>query len=140
MTTAATDAGPVRSTLLSAVIAVVVAAVAASIVNLLISLAAQGLGADATVFMGLTPAAFIPLTVIGIIAGAVGWLIVRRAARRPAAVLGWLVPVVIVITLLADVALGLGLGWGGAVALGLMHIAVAAVAVPAYRYFLPLPR
>lgn len=73
-------------------------------------------------------------------AGAVGWLVVRRVVTRPSAVLRWLVPLVVVVSLVPDVLLGLALGWGGAVALGLMHLAVAAVAVPAYRYFLPLPR
>lgn len=143
MTTAGTArpaARPARSTLLSAVLAVVLAAIAASVVNLVISLVAQGLGADATVFMGLSPALFIPFTVVGTIAGAIGWLIVRRAAARPSAVLRWLVPTVVAVTLISDVAVGLSMGWGGAIALGLMHVAVAAVAVPAYRYFLPLPR
>jgi hypothetical protein len=127
-----------RSTTRSAVLAVAVTAVAAGVANLAISLIAQAMGADASVFAGLAPVVFIPFTVIGTVAGVAGWIVVRRRAERPAAVLRWLVPAVVAVTLLADVAVGVGLGWGGAVALGLMHIAVAVIAVPVFGHFLPL--
>jgi Ca2+/Na+ antiporter len=135
-----TAATPARSTIRSAVLAVAVTAVAASIANLAISLVAQAVGADSTVFGGLSPAEFVPFTVIGTIAGVIGWIIVRRRASRPSAVLRRLVPTVVAISWLPDFGVGVTMGWDGGVTFALMHVAVAAIAVSAFRYFLPLPR
>jgi Family of unknown function (DUF6069) len=129
-----------RSTARSAIMAFAVTAVAASVANLAISLVAQALGADTSVFDGLTPAGFVPLTVIGTIAGLVGWLVVRRIATRPSAVMRRLVPTVVAVSLLPDIGVGVTMGWDGAVAFGLMHIALAAIAVAVFHRFLPLPR
>jgi hypothetical protein len=68
------------------------------------------------------------------------WIAVRAKADRPSVVLGRLVPAVVLVSLLADVAVGFSVGWTGAIALGLMHIAVAVIAVPVFRRFLPLSR
>jgi hypothetical protein len=129
-----------QSTWRGAATAVAVVTVAASLVNLVISLVAQAAGADTTEFPGLAPAAFVSLTFLGTVAGVLGWIVVRAKADRPSVVLGRLVPVVVAVSLLADVAVGVGIGWTGAVALGLMHLAVAAIAVPVFRRTLPLSR
>ena len=120
-------------------LAVVVATVVASVINAVISLVGQALGADASVIMGLQPAVYIAFTLIGVLAGATGWVIIRKRSADPAALLRWLVPTVVVISLVPDLLVGLALGWG-VVCLALMHIAVAVTAVAAYRRFLPLPR
>lgn len=134
-----TTAPPVSTTRAIAT-ATVVASVIAIIVNAIVSLVAQALGADPAVFRGLVPGAYILFTVVGVLIGAIGWHIIRTRAARPSALLRWLVPTVVVVSLIPNVLVGISVGWLGASALGLMHIVVAAVAVPVYRRFLPLPR
>ena len=120
---------------------VVGAAVVASAGNAVISLLAHALGASSK-FQALTPAAYVPLTVIGIVAGTIGWGIVRRLAKDPGRLLGRLVPIVVVVSFVPDLAL-LGGNQPGTsalavVALMAMHVLVATVAVLAYRRVLPL--
>ena len=122
-------------------LAVVVAAVVSGIANLAIAMIALAMGASDE-FGALHPSAYLPLTVIGVVAGTAGWQIVSRRADNPAGVLRWLVPVAVLVSLVPDLAIGFaggpGVTWGGVAALMLMHVAVAAVAVPVYRLFLPL--
>ena len=129
-----------ESTWRRAATAVLVVSIAASIVNLAISLIAQAAGADTADYQGLTPGAYVSLTFLGALAGVLTWIAVRARAERPSLVLGRLVPAVVLVSLLADVAVGVSVGWTGAIALGLMHIAVAAIAVPVFHRALPLPR
>jgi hypothetical protein len=131
---------PAESTWRRAATAVLVVTIAASTVNLAISLIAQAAGADTADYQGLTPGAYVSLTFLGVLAGVLTWIAVRARAKRPSLVLGRLVPAVVLVSLLADVAVGVSVGWTGAIALGLMHIAVAAVAVPVFHRALPLPR
>ncbi|MGA5763438.1 DUF6069 family protein [Nonomuraea bangladeshensis] len=119
--------------------AVLTATGGAGLLNALIALAAQALGADSAVVPGLTPPAYLSLTLIGVILGATGWTIVRRFAEDPARMLSWLVPLVMVISLIPDVLIALSLDPVGGIALGLMHFAVLFVALAAFRRFLPLP-
>ncbi|MCX4763284.1 DUF6069 family protein [Streptomyces sp. NBC_01275] len=89
-------------------------------------------------FQPLWPSSYLPLTVLGVLAGAIGRQIVRGRADDPEAALRWLVPTVVTLSLVPDIAVGVensapGASWGGVAALILMHLAVAAVAVPAYR-------
>jgi hypothetical protein len=131
-----------RSSALRIAGGVAVALVAAIVVNTLISLAAQAAGASDQ-FQPLQPGAYMFLTVVGVLAGAAGWAAVRRWSRRPAAVLRLLVPIVVVVSLVPDVALlftdsqphtsGLAV-----VALMVMHVATAAVAVPVFAKVLPV--
>jgi Family of unknown function (DUF6069) len=114
----------------------------AVIANSFIAVLAQALGAP-TDFRPLQFATYAGLTVAGVAAGAFGWLAVRRRSARPAALLLWLVPTVLVLSWIPDVVLlvtgvipgttPLAVG-----ALMLMHVAVAAAAVPAYRAAFPL--
>lgn len=128
------------STLRGIGLSVLTAGVASAVLNTVISLVAQALGADATRIMGLTPPLYIAFAVIGLLVAAVAWSVVRARAADPAAVLRWLVPVVVLVSLVPDLLVGLaGLGWIGAVALALMHLCVAVAGVSAFRRFLPLP-
>jgi hypothetical protein len=126
------------------VLAAAVAAVGSAIADTVIALIARGAGVSHG-FDPLWPSSYLPLTVLGVLAGAVGWQIVRRRAGDPAAVLRWLVPAVVVLSLIPDIAVGAGHSkadttWGGVAALMLMHVAVAAAAVPAYQRLMPLSR
>lgn len=135
-----TNAADTGSAAKGIALSVVVATIGAGVLVFLISLAAQALGADPTAVMGLQPMVSLPLTLIGVLAGAIGWNIVRRRAANPARVLSWLVPTVIAVSLIPDVLVAAAFSPVGGTALGLMHLAVTAVAVPAYRRFLPLSR
>jgi len=107
-----------------------------------IALIARAAGASHD-FKPLWPSSYLPLTVLGVLAGAIGWQIIRRRATRPAAVLRWLVPTVVVLSFIPDIAVGAaggspGVSWGAVSALMLMHLTVAAVAVAVYRRLMPL--
>jgi hypothetical protein len=119
-------------------LAVLTIAIGAGLLNTLISLAGRELGADAGVVPGLTPPVYLTFTVIGAVVGTSGWTIVRRRATDPARVLSWLVPLVIVVSLIPDAAIAVTSDAVGGIALGCMHLAVLAVALPAFRRFLPL--
>jgi hypothetical protein len=107
----------------------------------MVALLAHAAGASAD-FDPLHPTAYAPLTVFGVVLGAIGWAVVRRVAENPAGLLRWLVPVLVVVSLVPDLSL-LGGGTPGSgplavVSLMVMHVVVAAVAVVAYRRVLPL--
>ena len=131
---------PTGSAAKGVAVSVLVTTIGAGILCFLISLGAQALGADASQVTGLQPAAYLFLIVVGVLAGAIGWDVVRRRAANPARVLSWLVPVVFVVSLIPDVLVGVAFGAVAGIALGLMHLAVLAVALPTYRRFLPLSR
>lgn len=119
----------------------VVAAVAlASVFNTALSLAAQGLGASATVIQGLYPASYITLTAVGVVIAAAGWALIRAKSRHPRSLMNKLVPVVVAVSFLADIPLFTleGAHVAGVIALMLMHVVVAGVAVPIFRKVLPL--
>jgi hypothetical protein len=105
-----------------------------------------GLAAGASSdFRPLHPSSYIFLTVAGVLAGAAGWAAVRRWSRRPATVLRRLVPAVVAVSLLPDVALLLTgaqphTTGAGVAALMAMHVVTAAVAVPIFARTLPLGR
>jgi hypothetical protein len=118
------------------------AAVVSVLGNAVIALLARAAGASDD-FAPLHPSAYAPLTVFGIVLGAIGWAVVRSVAKHPAGLLRWLVPVLVVVSFAPDLSL-LGGGTPGSgplavAALMVMHVVVAAVAVAAYRHLLPLP-
>jgi hypothetical protein len=120
-----------------------VAAVASIAVNALIAVVAHALGASDE-FPPLQFGAYAFFTVLGVLAGAAGWAAVRRFSSRPAAVLRWLVPTVVAVSLVPDLLLLTSEGQPGTgvlavVALMAMHLAIAAIAVPIYRRVMPLP-
>lgn len=117
------------------------ALVASNVVNAVIAAIALAAGASDG-FQPLQPGAYIFFTVVGVLIGAVGWALVRRraGARR---LLRTLVPVVVIVSFVPDLAMLVsdyqpGADVTGVVALLLMHVAVAAIAVPAYQRALPL--
>ena len=82
------------------------------------------------------------LTVVGAIAGAIGWHLVVARSGNASGALRVLVPTVLVLSLIPDVVLLAswsqpGTTTAGVVALMLMHVGVAVAAVPAYRRFIP---
>ncbi|NJQ02685.1 DUF6069 family protein [Streptomyces zingiberis] len=83
------------------------------------------------------------LTVVGVLAGAGGWALVRARSAHPARVFRTWIPVILLLTFVPDILLGTsdepGTSWGGVIALMVMHLVVAAVAIPAFRFLLPLP-
>ncbi len=123
-------------------LATLLAATAAGVANTVIAVLARAAGASED-FAPLWPSAYLPLTVLGVVAGAAGWQVVRQRADDPAAVLRRLVPAVIALSLIPDLVVGVlgsspGVSWAAVTALMLMHLAVAAVAVPVYRRLMPL--
>ncbi|GGX03067.1 DUF6069 family protein [Streptomyces lomondensis] len=131
-----------RSRALTVAAGLLAAAVVASLGNAVVALLARAAGASHD-FEPLTPPAYVPLTVIGVLLGAIGWAIVRRVAKNPAGLLRWLAPVVVVVSFVPDLALLGGETPGkGALAVGAlmaMHVVVSGVAVLAYRRVLPVP-
>ncbi|SEQ77114.1 hypothetical protein SAMN05216188_10544 [Lentzea xinjiangensis] len=122
------------------VLGVAAAVVVASIGNAIVSWVARELGADPAAVEGLQPKAYVVLTALGVVVAAVAWAVIRRRAEDPARTLGRLVPVVVVLSFLADVPLFFlpGASVVGVVALMVMHVVVAAVAVPIFHRVLPV--
>ena len=125
------------------IMAIVIAAVGSVITVAVVALLAQALGVPA--FHVLQPSAYVPLVILGVIAGAIGWLVIVRRAGSPRVVLQWLVPAVLVVSFVPDVLLGMGLlggetgmTVGGTIALMIMHLAVAAVALPTFARLMPV--
>lgn len=121
---------------------VVAAVLAAVLVNAVIAMLALAAGASDG-FAPLQASSYIFLTVIGVLAGAAGWAAVRRWSRRPTAVMRLLVPIVVTVSLLPDIALFFtelqpNTTTLGVIALMVMHVATAAVAVPLFAWGLPL--
>lgn len=123
-----------------AVRALVLAAAVAVAVALNAVVAAVAVAADAPAdYPPLTLPALTTFTVLGVVAGWIGWVVVHRVSSNPKAVLRVLVPVVVVLSLVPNVVLlatGFipGTTFAGVVALMIMHVLVAAVAVPGYAY------
>ena len=74
--------------------------------------------------------------------GAVGWRLIVNTSAHSRALLSTLVPTVLVLSLIPDVALlatdsVAGQTTGGVVALMVMHVVTAVIAVTAYRKVMP---
>jgi hypothetical protein len=120
----------------------VLAAVAASaLLTSLIALVARAAGAG-DAFPPLQPQVYLAFAIGGTLAALGGWALVVRFVRRSARLLRVLVPVLVVLSFVPDIAL-LVLGFipgttpGAVIALMLMHLVVAAVAVLAGRRIAP---
>jgi Family of unknown function (DUF6069) len=123
-----------RTTRSRTIVLLAVAAVVAVLANSLVSIAALAAGASPD-FLPLMVFVYGPFTVVGLVAAYVGWRIVRGRARRPAALLRVLVPILTVLSFAPDTALALtgfipGTSPTAIVALAIMHLVVVAVAVP----------
>lgn len=121
--------------------AVAVGVLGSLVANTVISLAARGLGAPEQ-FMQLGIAAYGPITVVGVLVGGIGWRVIVGHSRNAARVLRILVPVMLALSFIPDLALIPSTGGApgsatGIAALMAMHLAVTLVAVAAYRRFMP---
>jgi hypothetical protein len=127
----------------STAIAAGIGAVGGLVINSLIAVVARAVFDVPASFQPLTLPVYGMLTVIGAILGAVGWHLIATRSRNATRLLGWLVPTVLVLSLIPDVMLLAdrsaqpGITTAGVVALMFMHFGVAAAAVPAYRRFIP---
>ena len=142
-TTTVSAADPAaRTTTSKVLLAGLVAITAALIGNTVVAQVALAAGASEE-FQPLTAGAYGFFTVIGVIAGLVGWLLIRRTANA-AATLRWLVPTVLVVSLIPDILVGFsdraGVSWGAVVALMVMHIVVTVAAVGTFSRLLPVRR
>jgi uncharacterized protein DUF6069 len=130
---------PTRIALPTALVASVVASL---IVELIIAAIAHGAGAYSD-FQPLTFGGLIGPTVLGLLTAVVVWELVRRRAGDPVAVMRRLVPIVVVLSWVPDVALGAThreahTTWGEVAALMVMHLFVAAIGVGLFSQLLPL--
>jgi hypothetical protein len=78
-----------------------------------------------------------------VLLGVAGWALVRRTAKDPQKLLNWLVPVVVLVSFVPDLAMLASdytphANGVGVVALLAMHVAVAVIAVAGYRRALPV--
>ncbi len=127
----------------STAVAAAVGAAGGLVVNSVIAWAGRSLFDVPAAFQQLTLPVYGMLTVIGAILGAVGWHLIATRSRNATRLLSWLVPTVLVLSLIPDVMLLVdrtsqpGTTAAGVIALMLMHFGVAAAAVPAYRRFIP---
>lgn len=113
---------------------VVVAAVAAAVVNTLI-----GLLVGVIEGTGYNPTTAIVYSLVGILIGFVGWVVIRQFVPRPAAVLRWLVPIVVVLSFIPDLyLLTFGMSVLLVIAFMVMHVVCAVIAVPAFQRVLPV--
>jgi hypothetical protein len=121
---------------------VLAAVVASSIVEAAVAAIARAAGASYG-FQPLQASAFVFFTVVGLVFGSIGWIIVRRSSKAPESLLRKLVPAVVVISFIPDLAMLVSnykphANAVGVVALLVMHVVVAAAAVFAFRKVLPL--
>ncbi len=127
---------------IAAVVAIIGAAVVSTAVNSAVAALAHGAGAPHG-FRPLEFATYTGLTVVGVIAATVGWLVVRSRSRQAARTLRVLVPAVLLLSFIPDIAVGVSKSqphttWGGVIALMIMHLVVAVAVVLALRTMLPV--
>ena len=118
------------------------AGVAAAALNLVVSAVARGPLGTSDEFVPLTPGPVVMWTVLGAVIGALGWRLVVRTSSRSRAVLTRLVPTVLLLSFVPDVALLVtdsvpGQTTTGVAALMVMHVVTAVVAVTAYGRTMP---
>ena len=123
-------------------VAAAIGAVGGLVINSVIALLARTFFDIPAEFQQLTLPVYGFLTVVGAIAGAIGWHLVVARSGNASGALRVLVPTVLVLSLIPDVVLLAsgsqpGTTTAGVVALMLMHVGVAVAAVPAYRRFIP---
>lgn len=119
-----------------------VAVVLAALVDTAIAALGHAAGAS-TEFQPLKAPAFVSFTLFGILIGAAGWAIVRRRSADPRALLRRLVPTVLALSFIPDLAMLVSSylphsNTAGVIALLAMHVTVATIAVTAYSRALPI--
>ena len=139
-TTAATRRSAV--TVGTALRAGAVAGVVAAVTNVVISTIARGPIGTSDEFVPLTPGPVVMWTMVGAIIGALGWRLVVNRSARSRAVLTTLVPTVLALSFVPDVALlatdsVAGQTTTGVLSLMVMHVVTAVIAVTAYGRAMP---
>ena len=119
-----------------------VAGLAAAVLNVLVSAIARGPFGASDDFAPLTPGPIVMWSVLGAIVGAVGWRLIVNKKADSQALLSKLVPTVLVLSFIPDVALlasdsMAGQTNAGVVALMIMHVLTAAIVVTGYRRSMP---
>ncbi len=119
-----------------------VAGVAAAVVNVVVSAVARGPLGASDQFAPLTPGPIVMWTILGAIIGAVGWRLIVTKKDDSRALLAKLVPTVLVLSFIPDLALLAtdtmpGQTTTGVLALMVMHVLTAVIAVTAYRKAMP---
>ena len=119
-----------------------VAGVIAAIVNVAVSAIARGPFDASDDFVPLTPGPIVLWTIVGAIIGALGWRLIVTKKANSRALLAKLVPTVLVLSFLPDLALLAsdsmpGQTTAGVVALMVMHVLTAAIVVTGYRRSMP---
>ncbi|MEU3986556.1 DUF6069 family protein [Streptomyces sp. NPDC026672] len=122
---------------------IVIAAVLSVALNTAVAEIARAAGASSD-FAPLHLQTYTPWTVLGVLAGFVGWAVVRARACRPRRLMRMLVPTVVSNSWTPDFILGFnggldGTSWGAVSALMIMHVVVGAVVVTICIRLLPLP-
>jgi hypothetical protein len=120
----------------------VFAVVVATALNAAAAALAHASGASHA-FQPLQIRAYGTLTVMGLLAGAAGWAIIRARTSNPRRLLRIVAPTVLIISFIPDLQIGAnatepGTSWGAVGVLMLMHLIVAAVAIPTYMRTMPL--
>ncbi len=81
----------------------------------------------------LNASSLIFTTVVGVVFGTIGWVMISARAADPRRVLRVLVPVVAVLSFVPDLLIAMGgTTWGAAVTLALAHVVVFAVTIPLF--------
>ena len=119
-----------------------VAGVIAAVVNVAVSAIARGPFDASDDFAPLTPGPIVLWTILGAIVGALGWRLIVTKKANSRALLAKLVPTVLVLSFLPDLALLAtdtmpGQTTAGVLALMVMHVLTAVIAVTAYRKAMP---
>lgn len=123
------------------IVILVLAVLAVAVATAIVAVAALALGADPT-FVPLQPMVYLSFAIPGVLGAIAGWAFVVRFLRQSARALTVLVPVLLALSLIPDVAL-LNLGFipgatvTGVVGLMLMHPIVAVTAALAGRVIAP---
>ncbi len=118
------------------------AGVLAAIVNVGVSAVARGPFDASDEFVPLTPGPIVMWTIVGAVIGALGWRLIVTQKANSRALLAKLVPTVLVLSFLPDLALLAtdtmpGQTTAGVLALMVMHVLTAVIAVTAYRKAMP---
>ncbi len=119
-----------------------VTGVAAAVLNVVVSAVARGPFGASDDFAPLTPGPIVMWSVLGALVGAFGWRLIVNKRTDSRALLSKLVPTVLVLSFIPDVALLVsdsmaGQTTAGVVALMIMHVLTAAIVVTGYRRSMP---
>ena len=118
------------------------AGVVAAILNVIVSAVARGPFDASDDFVPLTPGPIVWWSIVGAVVGALGWRLIVNKKADSRGLLNKLVPTVLVLSLIPDVALlgndsMAGHSTAAVLALMVMHVLTAAVVVTAYRKAMP---